>query len=214
MKDLVLAGIQWSGKWTQCEFLIEKFGEKLNYFEAGGILRALQSRPNVIGKYIASIIDNGNLMPDEFMIKIFDLFLYSSGTEKSLLIDWFPRQIIQMEAFLEIMKNYKRDFVTVILEISEVEAIKRLLSRRICRTCWAILNTELHDCNQCYVCKSTDIYQREDDKDIKSIETRLKLFEEKTGPVIRHLEKEWFVKRVNWMQDPQKVFEEIEKIIS
>ena len=213
MKDIVLAGIQWSGKWTQCDLLLKKFGANISYFEAGGILRALQSKPNAIGQYISGIINDGKLLPDQFMVKIFDLFLFSLEQDKSILVDGFPRQIPQMHAFLEMMKNYQRNFTTVVLDISREEAIKRLTSRRMCKTCWAILNTHLHNCDRCPICNSTEIYQREDDKDISSIETRLNLFEQQTRPVIEYLQKEWLVTIVDGTQSPEDVFESIIKVI-
>ncbi|MDD3262345.1 MAG: nucleoside monophosphate kinase [Candidatus Absconditabacteria bacterium] len=213
MKDIVLSGIQGSGKGTQCELLLKKFGNKISYFEAGGILRALQSKPNAIGKYIGSIIDNGNLLPDQFMVKIFDLFLFSLEQNKSILVDGFPRQIPQMHAFLEMMKTYNRDYKTIVLDISREEAIKRLTSRRMCKTCGAILNTNLHNCDKCPICDSIDIYQREDDKDIVSIETRIDLFENQTKPVIEHLQKEGVITVVNGNQSPEKVFEDIVTVI-
>lgn len=213
MKDIVLSGIQWSGKGTQCELLLKKFGNKISYFEAGWILRALQSKPNAIWKYIWSIIDNWNLLPDQFMVKIFDLFLFSLEQNKSILVDGFPRQIPQMHAFLEMMKTYNRDYKTIVLDISREEAIKRLTSRRMCKTCWAILNTNLHNCDKCPICDSIDIYQREDDKDIVSIETRIDLFENQTKPVIEHLQKEGVITVVNWNQSPEKVFEDIVTVI-
>jgi adenylate kinase family enzyme len=52
MKDIVLTGLQGSGKGTQAEKLLEKFGDQFTYFEAGGILRALQSSDNSVGNYI------------------------------------------------------------------------------------------------------------------------------------------------------------------
>jgi adenylate kinase len=213
MKDIVLSGIQGSGKGTQCELLLKKFWNQISYFEAGGILRALQSKPNAIWKYISNIIDNWNLLPDQFMVKIFDLFLFSLEKNKSIIVDGFPRQIPQMHAFLEIMKNYNRSFTTIVLNISREKAINRLISRRMCKTCWAILSIQLHDCNKCYICGSSEIYQREDDKDISSIETRINLFENQTKPVIDYLQKEGFVTIINWNNSPEKVFEDIVKII-
>lgn len=213
MKDIVLSGIQWSGKWTQCELLLKKFWNNISYFEAGGILRALQSKPNAIGEYISSIINDGRLLPDQFMVKIFDLFLFSLRQDTSILVDGFPRQIPQMHAFLEMMKKYQRKFTTIVLDISRQEAIKRLTSRRMCKSCWAILNIHLHDCNICPVCQSSETYQREDDKDLSSIEMRLNLFEQQTRPVIEHLQKEWLVTVIDGTQSPEKVFEDIIAVI-
>jgi adenylate kinase len=100
------------------------------------------------------------------------------------------------------------------LDISREEAIKRLTSRRMCKTCWAILNTNLHNCDKCPICDSIDIYQREDDKDIVSIETRIDLFENQTKPVIEYLQKEGVITVVNWNQSPEKVFEDIATVIA
>lgn len=213
MKDIVLSGIQWSWKWTQCDLLLNRFWNNISYFEAGGILRALQSKPNAIGSYISGIINGGKLLPDQFMVKIFDLFLFSLEQHKSILVDGFPRQIPQMHAFLEMMKNYQRNFTTIVLDITREEAIKRLTSRRMCKSCWTILNIHLHDCSICPICKSTETYQRDDDKDLSSIETRLNLFEQQTKPVIEYLQKEWFVTIIDGAKSPEKVFEDIIKII-
>jgi adenylate kinase family enzyme len=69
------------------------------------------------------------------MVKIFDLFLFSLEQNKSILVDGFPRQIPQMEEFLKMMKSYNREFSVIVLDISRDEAIKRLTSRRMCKTC-------------------------------------------------------------------------------
>ena len=61
-KDIILMGIQGSGKGTQAKLLLEHFGEKMKYFEMGGILRALQSTDNAIGNYVAYYTKNGLLI--------------------------------------------------------------------------------------------------------------------------------------------------------
>lgn len=210
MKDIVLLWIQWCGKWTQWELLLNKFKNQINYFEAGGILRALQSKPNDIWSYIGNIIDNGGLLPDEFMVKVFDLFLSTLQKEKPILIDGFPRQIPQMHSFLKMMKEYKREFTVIVLDITREEAINRILSRRMCKDCWAILNTK-H--NSCDICNSKNIYQRIDEKDISSIEKRIDLFELQTKPVLDYLQKQGFVRIINGLQTEDKIFEDILNVI-
>lgn len=213
MKDIVLAGIQGSGKGTQCELVLEKFGNKISYFEAGGILRALQSKPNAIWSYVNDIVNSWALLPDQFMVKVFDIFLFCLQQDQSILVDGFPRQLGQMYPFLEVMKNNKRDLMVIVLDIPREESIKRLTSRRMCKSCWAIANIHIHNCETCPSCGNNTMYQREDDKDISSIETRLDLFEKETKPVLEYLQKEGLVKIVNGMQTPEKVFEDILDII-
>ncbi|HCB51805.1 TPA: hypothetical protein DEP21_04545 [Patescibacteria group bacterium] len=122
------------------------------------------------------------------MVKVFDLFLFGMEEGKSILVDGFPRQIAQMHGFVERMNEYKRDFVVIVLDINKEEAVKRLTSRRMCKSCGAILNIHLHACDSCTECGSSDLYQRVDDQDLDAINTRIGLFEKETLPVIQHLE--------------------------
>ena len=215
MKDIIIAGIQWSWKGTQCKKLLDTYWTNIRYFEAGWILRALQSSDNAVWNYIWSVIDKWNLLKDEFMIKVFDLFLATIEGKENMLVDWFPRQKRQMELFLERMTSAKRNMVVVVLEISKDEAIKRLWNRRMCKKCGEILNVEIHgNIAVCPSCWGNDLYQRIDDKDQQAIEKRIWLYEELTVPVIAYLEQLWLVKRINGEQSIEKVFQDIEQVIS
>ena len=213
MKDIVSMWVQWSGKWVQGWLLLDRVNPDFVCFEAWKILRALQSNDNPIGNYISSIIDNGNFMSDEFMVKVFDLFLYSLKPGKQLLIDGFPRKIPQMHGFLERMKANNREFIAVLIDLDIDIAIERIQHRRMCKPCWAILNTKLDDCLTCPKCKSTDIYQRTDDQTLESIKSRIAIYTNETQPVIDYFETLGVVKHVNGNQDIESVFADILKII-
>lgn len=214
MKDIVLMGIQGSGKWVQGGLLLEKFNAEFVCFEAWKILRALQSNDNPIGNYISSITDSGNLTPDEFMVKVFDLFLYAVEKDKPLLIDGFPRKIPQMEGFLERMNWYNREFVAIVFDLDEDLAIERIQNRRMCKQCGATLSMKLHDCTKCPHCGSADIYQRTDDKELASIQKRIELYNTMTRPVVEHFETLWVVKHINANQSIDTIFAEILAIIA
>lgn len=68
MKDLILAGIQASGKGTQAQKLLKKYGNQIAYFETGNILRALMSNENAIGAYLKDTVNAGRLVKDEIVI--------------------------------------------------------------------------------------------------------------------------------------------------
>ena len=206
-------GIQWSGKWVQGGLLLKKFTDTFVCFEAGKILRALQSNDNPIGNYISSITDSGNLTPDEFMVKVFDLFLYAVEKDKPLLVDGFPRKIPQMEWFLERMRLYNRNFVAIVFDLDQDIAIERIQNRRMCKNCGATLSMKIHDCTKCTECGSENIYQRTDDQELSSIKKRIELYNEVTRPVIDYFETLGVVKHVNGNQDIESVFADILKII-
>ena len=86
MKDIILAGIQASGKGTQAQKLLEKYGNQIAYFETGNILRALMSNENVIGNYLRETVNSGRLVKDEIIIGLFKVFLETLD-EKHLLGD-------------------------------------------------------------------------------------------------------------------------------
>ncbi|AHB40880.1 Adenylate kinase [candidate division SR1 bacterium RAAC1_SR1_1] len=213
MKNIILSGIQGSGKGTQANLLLQHFGDKIKYFEAGGMLRTLQSRPNTIGDYIGSLIDHGNAVPDVFMVKLFELFLLSMEEGKGMLLDGFPRKPGETEQFIELMKSYNKEFLWVILDISKEIGIKRLTARWLCKGCGAILNQHLHDIAQCPICQSKDLYQRTDDQMIEKIETRFAWYEELCIPTLAKLEAQGLVRHINGDQPIEKVFEELIKII-
>ncbi len=75
MKDIILMGIQGSGKGTQARLLLEHFGEKMKYFEMGGILRALQSNDNAIGNYTADTVNNGLLINPAIPAGLWSVFM-------------------------------------------------------------------------------------------------------------------------------------------
>ena len=71
MKDIVLFGIQGSGKGTQSTLLQELYGDRLSYFSSWDIFRALKSHPNAIGDYLSNKLELGQLITDEVTISLF-----------------------------------------------------------------------------------------------------------------------------------------------
>ena len=214
MKDIVLAGIQWSGKWTQAQKLIDKFGDQVTYFEAGGILRALQSSDNAVGNYIGSVIDNGHYMPDDFMVGVYDLFVMSLKEGAACIVDGFPRQLGQMHWFIERMKQRGREFIVIDLELPEDKAVERLLNRRLCKPCWGIHNLILEPwISQCPSC-GKELIQRKDEVKEEYIRNRFGEHYSKTGPVMEHFEGLGIVRKVNGDQEIDKVFEDVLKVVT
>lgn len=126
MKDILLAGIAGSGKGTQARALEEAFGDKIQYFEPGSILRALSSNDNVVGDYAKKYTSAGRLLPDAFIKSVLGLVFASLEGDSKLLVDGFPRMYSQKKMFDESMKETGREFVMFHLVVPEEEASKRL----------------------------------------------------------------------------------------
>jgi adenylate kinase len=73
MNDLILVGIQGSGKGTQARILAEKFGYQI--FETGGELRVMAKEESELGKKVKEITERGDLVPNEIVMEIVENFL-------------------------------------------------------------------------------------------------------------------------------------------
>jgi adenylate kinase len=125
--DLILFGIQGSGKGTQAKIIAEKFN--LKTFETGAQLRQLAQEDSDLGKQVKSLIEAGHLVPDAIVIQIVERFLHTLQLGERILFDGVPRKTIQQKAFDDLLKKLGRDFLGVLIEIPEEETIKRLLQR-------------------------------------------------------------------------------------
>ncbi|HMU08577.1 MAG TPA: adenylate kinase [Ferruginibacter sp.] len=128
MFNLILFGPPGSGKGTQSEKLIAKYG--LKHLSTGDLLRSEISRQTPLGKEAQNFMDKGQLVPDEVVIGMISSALDANPHAKGFLFDGFPRTAAQAEA-LDKLLDLKEAPIAVMLalEVSESELIKRLLKR-------------------------------------------------------------------------------------
>ena len=104
MKNIVIFGAPGSGKGTQSDKMIEKYG--LNHISTGDVLRAEIKKGSELGKTAATFIDNGQLIPDDLMVSILASVYDSFGKEhKGVIFDGFPRTIPQAEALKKMLEE-------------------------------------------------------------------------------------------------------------
>jgi len=127
MKDLILVGIQGSGKGTQARILAEKFGYKI--FETGGVLRAMAKEKSPLGQKVKAITEAGELVPNEIVMEIVEDFLSKISSTTPIIFDGIPRSDVQRESLEKLLAGHKRKFLGLEIYLSESEALKRLLKR-------------------------------------------------------------------------------------
>lgn len=160
-KDIVLFGIQGSGKRTQASLLMKDFPD-YKYLESGQIFRALTSNQNVISDHITERMSKGRMLDDSLAIDLFSMYGHLITKNDSMLVDWFPRSLPQMYYFLSKETKYQRDFIWVHFYLSREKTLERLMKRA----------TE----------------ESRTDDHMTSIMKRLDLFETETLPVIKYFE--------------------------
>ena len=128
MLNIVIFGAPGSGKGTQSERIVEKYG--INHISTGDVLRAEIKNGTELGKTAKGYIDQGQLIPDELMIDILASVFDSFKDSKGVIFDGFPRTIAQAEALKKMLAERGQDVTVMVdLEVPEDELMTRLIKR-------------------------------------------------------------------------------------
>lgn len=184
MINLILLGPPGAGKGSQAKSLASRFG--IPQISTGDILRAAIRDKTQLGIKAKAYMDKGALVPDNLVVDIVAERLKGDDCKAGFILDGFPRNIAQAEAVEKMLGSLGKKADKVInIEVPHKEIVKRLSGRRVCRNCGegyhVIFNPALDD-KKCDKCKG-ELYQRDDDKE-DTIETRLKVYEEQTAPLV------------------------------
>ena len=128
MLNIVIFGAPGSGKGTQSDLLIKKYG--LQHVSTGDILRSEIEAGSALGKTADQYISKGQLVPDEIMIEMLEEVIRKNLDKKGFIFDGFPRTLAQGEALDNKLKKNGLDITSVLsLEVKDEELIDRLLKR-------------------------------------------------------------------------------------
>jgi len=182
--DIILFGIQGSGKGTLGKAVAEKYDYA--YFETGGELRRLAAEESELGKKVKAIIDAGHLVDNDTVFEIVDSFL-DKNTDKPVIFDGFPRELNQAKKLEVIMKKHQKDFRCILVDIPEQTALNRITTRRICENCKTVYAADYKEEN-CSKCQGRLITRKDDNPE--SIRTRIEAYYRETLPVIEMFARE------------------------
>lgn len=128
MFNLILFGPPGSGKGTQSEKLIAKYG--LKHLSTGDLLRSEISNQTPLGKEAQNFMDKGQLVPDEVVIGMISSALDDNPDARGFLFDGFPRTPAQAKALDNLLELKNAPIAAMLaLDVSEEELVKRLLKR-------------------------------------------------------------------------------------
>lgn len=128
MLNIILFGPPGSGKGTQSEKLIVKYG--LKHLSTGDLLRTEIAAQTPLGIEAKAMMDKGFLVPDEVVIGMISSAIEENTNVNGFLFDGFPRteaQAIALDGLLEL--KHTEICVVLSLEVGEEELVKRLLNR-------------------------------------------------------------------------------------
>ena len=128
MFNLILFGPPGSGKGTQSEKLIEKYG--LIHLSTGNLLREEIANRTDLGLAAESYMNKGQLVPDEVVLGMIACSLDNNVHANGFLFDGFPRTVAQAEGLDAMLEERGTNISLVLaLEVSSEELVQRLVNR-------------------------------------------------------------------------------------
>ena len=128
MKNIVIFGAPGSGKGTQSDLLVQKYGFK--HISTGDVLRAEIKNGTELGNTAKSFIDKGQLIPDSLMIDILAATYDALCPCEGVIFDGFPRTIPQAEALKQMLAERGSEVAAMLeLDVPEEMLMERLINR-------------------------------------------------------------------------------------
>ncbi|MBS0010109.1 MAG: adenylate kinase, partial [Bacteroidales bacterium] len=160
MTNFLIFGPPGSGKGTQSLKLASKYN--LIHLSTGDMLREEVASHTELGKEVEGIMQRGELVPDEIVIQMISSRVDSKPDAEGFIFDGFPRTVAQAEALDRALEDKNTSICKMlVLEVEHDELVKRLLLR-------------------------AEDSGRPDDKDEGVIENRIRVYREKTEPVMNY----------------------------
>ena len=191
MKKIVLLGPPGSGKGTQSKFLVEKFG--FIQISTGDLLRdQVQQKDSSMGKEISEIMNSGELVPDEIVIKLI-IGKITIFKEKNIIFDGFPRNINQAKVLDESLEKISVSLDKAVFINVDYEILKeRIISR---------------------INESGDNNKRSDDN-VQTLVKRIDVYKKNTLPIVEYYREKGILTEINGMLKIEEVSQQILKIIN
>ena len=158
---------------------------QIAHISTGDILRAEVAKGSELGNQVKAVMERGDLVSDDIVLELVRARLDEPDCGRGFILDGFPRTIPQAEGLNAVLENRATPGVTVIdLLVPEEELMRRMIARK-----------------------------RADDTE-STIRNRIAVYHEQTAPLIDYYEEKKALVRVNGNQPIEKVFEEIDGVLS
>jgi len=182
MFNIVIFGAPGSGKGTQSDLIIKKYG--LHHISTGEILREEMVNQTELGIIAEGYVSKGQLVPDDLIIKMLAEVLDRVPNEKGFIFDGFPRTLEQGEALDKLLKEKGTSILAALnLDVEENILIERLLKRG-------------------------ELSGRKDDN-LETIQARLEVYRQQTEPLKDFYRKQGKNVNIKGTGNVEDIFEQI-----
>ena len=202
--NLILLGPPGAGKGTQAERLKDDFG--LPYIGTGELLRKHKHDGSELGREAARYMDDGDLVPDELVVRMILDEIDERGRD-GFLLDGYPRSVEQADALAEALEEMGRELTAALLiDADDETVIQRLSGRRQCVKSGHLYHVLFDPPKHEGVCDQdgSRLVQRDDDRP-ETVKKRLKTYHEKTAPLVDYYDDRGLLRRFDGTRGADEV---------
>ena len=208
---LLIMGAPGAGKGTQAALIKEEYN--IAHISTGDMFRKAIMEKTPMGVVAATYIEKGNLVPDDVTIALVRERLQEKDCNNGFLLDGFPRTYEQAVALDKILNDLHIKLDAVInISVNDEYLVERITGRRVCEKCGASYHIKAAKPKVDGVCDMCGgkLIQRKDDEE-ETIKNRLKVYYQKTKPVLDYYLEKGLVKNVSGVGDIEDIFNNIKE---
>jgi len=205
---IVLLGAPGSGKGTQSQRLVERFG--IPQISSGDLLRAAVARGTELGRQAKAAMDGGRLVDDSLVLGMIRERLGEADVHRGFILDGFPRNLDQARALDRLLEGLGQPLDAVVqLEVDYAELVRRISGRRTCSDCGRVFNLLTSPpAGPEELCPKTGaahrLFQRPDDNEA-TVRERLRVYDEQTRPLVDFYRARGLLRVINAEGDVEQV---------
>ena len=211
--NLIMLGPPGAGKGTQAERFAKLKG--IPKISTGDMLRDAVKAGTEIGLRAKAIMERGELVSDEVMVKIVQERLNRDDARSGFILDGFPRTVPQAEALdQELSKLGRRLSAALLIDVPDEEVVRRLSGRRVSRA-GRVYHVDFDPPKHPDRCDidGSPLIQRDDDKP-ETIKKRLAVYHDQTEPLVGYYEDHDLLRRFDGTRSPTEVHDHIRATVA
>jgi adenylate kinase len=184
---IVILGAPGSGKGTQAKMLVGEL--EVPHISTGVLLRNAAKRGTELGLLAKSIIDQGELIPDNIMSDMIEERLGRDDVANGFILDGYPRNVAQAKSLDAMLERLGRPVQEIIhIDVDPEQIIRRLAKRQ-------------------------ELEGRVDDAE-KTVRNRMRVYAEQTAPVAGYYEVSGRLTRVLGDGPKEEIFQRILSVLN
>lgn len=205
---LIFLGAPGAGKGTLAAGISIKYA--IPQVSTGDLFREAVKNGTELGRKVKSIMERGELVPDELTVELVRERLGRPDTRSGYILDGFPRTMPQAMS----LDGFQSIDAVINFQINDEGVVRRLSGRRICKSCGAIYHVENRPPKREGKCDSCGaaLYIRDDDR-IESIRNRLRVYKEQTEPLIAHYRGKGLLKDIDASRNVEDSLAQLQPIL-